>query len=278
MRSIIFLFLFVVSTAMADDMRSVGGEFTYYADVSMSLKDAKSAAIENAKLQAIAQEFGTAISQSTEQMDKSVNGKERTFFMQLSSSEVRGEWIEDTQEPVCQVVEILPDMLVLKATVSGKARAISNESVDFDAHVLRNGVEKRFADTDFKTGDDLYVRFRTPVDGYVCVYLIDETPTAYCLLPYSNDSDGMHEVKRNKEYIFFSNDKSDDNGDAEVDELHITCSDENGERNQVYVIFSPEPFTKAMDEQLSGLLPRQLSYDDFSRWLSKCRKETQKWD
>ncbi len=265
------LFLFISIACYAQKVKSVSGEFVYYADASMSLNDAKRSAVENARLQALANEFGTFISQSTEQMEQSVDGEESNFFMQLSSSEVKGEWLEDTAEPQCEVVEALTDMMVLKAKVSGKARAVSNEAVDFEAQVLRNGIEARFADTHFRDGDDMFMQFRAPVDGYVAIYLIDENHTAFCLLPYQNDADGQMPVRRDREYVFFAPSRKNDD-EKEVDELVMNCANGTVEHNQVYVIFSPNAFHKALDKQLNDTLPRQLSYKDFSQWLSKCRK------
>lgn len=195
--------------------------------------------------------------------------------MQLNSSEVKGEWLEDTMEPQCEVVEILTDMIVLKAKVSGKARTVSNEAVDFEALVLRNGTEARFADTHFRDGDDLFMLFRAPVDGYVAIYLIDENQTAFCLLPYQHDADGQMPVHRNKEYVFFASNRKGD-VEGEVDELTMNCGNGAVEHNQVYVIFSPNAFHKALDKQLNEALPRQLPYRDFTQWLSKCRKRDTK--
>lgn len=258
-------------------VKTISGEYTYYADPNMSVKEATAAAIENARLQAIAREFGTLLTQNTQQQDKAVNGRETNVFMQLNSMEVKGEWIRDVSEPET-TREILEDgTLAIKATVKIEARAISNEATEFEMKVLRNGTDARFMDTNFNSGDDLYLYLKTPVDGYVAVYLVDEEPTAYCLLPYSGDHDGLQPVKRNKEHVFFSPALASANDRDMVDELKITCSDDLMELNQLYVIFSPNPFTKAVDhdskEVISGdlILPRQLSYKDFSGWLNKQR-------
>ncbi|MBR1889759.1 MAG: DUF4384 domain-containing protein [Alloprevotella sp.] len=255
-----------------DGTKKVGGEFIYYADASLSLKEAKSLAIENAKLQAIAKEFGTIITQDTRSSDHLTESDERSYFLQLNSAEVKGEWVEDLKEPVCEVVEVLSDMLVIKTVVSGRARAISNDACEFEVKVLRNGTEARFADTNFKNGDDLFLSFRAPVSGYIAVYLIDEAPEAYCLLPYSKEDSGQQFVRHGREHIFFSPAHATPQDIYKVDELNMTCSDANVEHNQLYVIFSPNPFTKALDEQQDELIPRHLSFKDFSKWLSKCRK------
>ena len=44
----------------------------------------------------------------------------------------------------------------------------------------------------------------------------------------------------------------------------------------MYVVFSPKPFSKAMDNQVNEVLPRQLPYEKFSEWLTKCRKRDPK--
>lgn len=259
-------------TLCAQRVQKVCGEFTYYAEGNQSANDAKHAALEAAKLQAIANEFGTVITQSNVQKETSTNGEESTYFSSLSASEVKGEWIEDIGEPTYEI-SFVQDMLVVKCKVCGRAREISNEAVDFTATILRNGTEAKFADVNFHNGDDMFLLFRSPSDGYVAAYLIDETPSAYCLLPYMNNARGQQAVKHNQEYVFFSPAKAPKG--EQVDEYTLTCSNEI-ERNQVYVIFSPKPFTKALDSQVDDGLPRQLNYEDFSRWLSTCRKRDSK--
>ncbi len=259
-------------TLCAQRVQKVCGEYTYYAEGNQSSNDAKRAALEAAKLQAIANEFGTVITQSNVQKETSVNGEENSYFSQLSASEVKGEWMEDIGEPTYEI-SFVQDMLVVKCKVCGRAREISNEAVDFTATILRNGMEAKFADANFRNGDDMFLLFQSPADGYVAVYLIDETPTAYCLLPYMGNSKGQQAVKHNEEYVFFSPAKASKG--EQVDEYTLTCSNEI-ERNQVYVIFSPKPFTKALDNRIDDGLPRQLSYEDFSRWLSTCRKRDTK--
>lgn len=255
-------------TLCAQRVQKVCGEYTYYAEANQSLNDAKHAALLSARLQALANEFGTIISQSNSQKESSVNGKEDSYFFSLSEREVKGEWIEDIGEPTYDV-SFVQEMLVVKCKICGRARQLSNDAVDFTATVLRNGTESKHADVCFRNGDDMFLLFRSPADGYIAVYLVDETPTAYCLLPYIKNSNGQQPVGHDKEYIFFSPGKA---GKGEkVDEFTLTCSNDM-ERNQIYVIFSPQPFTKALDSQKDEGLPRQLSYEDFSKWLGTCRK------
>jgi hypothetical protein len=181
---------------------------------------------------------------------------------------VKGEWIEDVGEPKYEI-SFVQDMLVIHCEIVGKARPLSNEAADFKALLLRNGTESKFADVHFRQGDDMYLQFCAPLDGYVAVYLIDEVPNAYCLLPYRNNATGQQKVKRNEHYLFFSQAYAP-RGEV-VDEYTLTCQHEE-EYNTLYVIFSPKPFVKAMDAQMDEGLPRELSYEAFNKWLTTCRK------
>jgi hypothetical protein len=245
----------------------------------MSVKQAMTAAIENAKIQALAKEFGTSLQQSTISEMGQTGSKESESFNQLSIEEVKGEWIEDTKEPETKITATMNDgTLVIEAKVWGKARAVTNKAANFEASVLRNGTEKRFASAEFKEGDQMYVYFVAPADGYVCIYFVDESKTVSCLLPYAGDSDGQQPVKHGKEYVFFSSKYPYDVTPQIVDEYPLTCSDDIVEHDQLYVIYSPNPFTKAVDRQTNDKVmlnrqelsvPRQLSFDEFQKWLGQ---------
>ena len=77
---------------------TVKGEYVYLASPSQSVDEAKRIATERARIQALANEFGTVISQSisTAVMEGGSTGSQ---FQATSQSDVRGEWIADTREP-----------------------------------------------------------------------------------------------------------------------------------------------------------------------------------
>lgn len=49
----------------------------------------------------------------------------------------------------------------------------------------------------------------------------------------------------------------------------MTC-EKAAETNYIYIISSPNPFIKAIDNAVAGL-PRELKYEDFQKWLTKNR-------
>jgi hypothetical protein len=265
--------LFAVSAfstpLFAQRTAKVCGEYTYYAPKNVSPEDAEHTALERAKIDALAKEFGTTVAQNNSIVVKNKNEKSDISLLSLGGSEVKGEWIEDTKEPE-YAITYEQDMLVVKVTVCGKAREIVGAGVDFSAKILRNGTEAKYESDNFKSGDDLYLLFRSPVDGYLAAYLVDETPTAFCLLPYRGDAQGKVAVKAGKEYVFFSTAHAPKEAKATVDEYTMTC-ERSTEQNQIYVIFSPNEFTKANDAEAAGeiVLPRELAFEDFQKWLVK---------
>lgn len=266
--TLILLLMLLPLTVSAQRTQKVEGEYTYYASNNESMATAKAKAQEYARNQAIGKAFGTVISQVTSQTESYDDGEEHTHFAQLSQTEVKGEWMEDTRNPE-YTVEIIDDDIVIHCKVYGLAREHSNKTVDFEAIVLRNHPELKDANTLFKNGDDMYLYFESPATGYVAVYLVDEEQKAYCLLPYRHDSDGQQKVSGGEEYIFFSTDKATEEKRI-VDEYYLP-TDKAIERDKIYVIFSRKSFTKAVDHQNREGIPRELSYQDFQQWLGRQR-------
>jgi len=257
--------------SFAQKLQTAGGSYVYYAPENVSLEAAKQTALERAKIQIIADKFGTIVSQSSTTRTNIRNGKTQTDFQLLGGSEVKGEWIETLGEPRYEIT-YAQGMLVVKVHVEGRVREIASAGVDFKARVLRNGIEEKFESDEFRDGDDLFLAFQAPVEGYLTVYLYDGDQV-YCLLPYRAEGNGSVKIDANQRYLFFSC-KHPTKGVAPdcIDEYTLTCS-RTMELNKLYVIFSPHPFTKAVDsEGGSETTPRMLDFDSFQTWLVKCRK------
>ena len=255
----------------AQRVQKVTGNYTYYAPENVTVEEAKRTALDRAKQSAIADAFGTLVTQSNSTVITNQNGNTDSRFFSIGASEVKGEWIETTEEPKYNI-QYEGDMLVVSVEVAGRIREIVSAGIDFTAKVLRNGTEEKFADREFRDGDDMYLFFKSPVDGYLTVYLLDEAvQEVFCLLPYKASGDGAYFIEHDKPYILFSA-KDEKGNPSVVDEYTMTCSRET-EFNDIYVIFSPTAFVKANSVGSSNeLLPRQLSYKDFQKWLANNKK------
>ena len=270
---IVCLCLLCVGT-FAQRTEKVRAEYIYHAPENVSLEEAKRIALERAKIQAIADEFGTIVSQSNTTLVSNRNGESSSDFFSLGGNEVKGEWIETIGKPEYDI-NYEQGMLVVKAMVSGCIREIVSAQIDLRAEVLCNGTDLKFARTDFKSGDDLYLYFQSPVNGYLAVYLLDEvSQMVYCLLPYKSSSEAVTPIEKDKPYIFFSTKHAGDKGHL-IDEYTMTCNNPV-ERNTIYVVFSPNEFAKANSNNVDELLPQELSFEEFQRWFSEGRIKDKK--
>ena len=254
----------------AQKVKTVSGSYEYHAPKNISMEEAERIALERAKLQAIADEFGTVVSQSNFTSVSNRNGESDVDFFSLGGSETKGEWIETLGEPQFNRSFDEEGNLIIRVTVKGRIREINRAQIAIEAKVLCNGTDLKFERSDFRNGDDLYLYFKSPVDGYLNVYLLDEaTKTVYCLLPYRKSRQGAVFVKHDEDYLFFSK-KAAGMYSSEVDEYVMTCS-RNMERNILYVMFSPNEFAKCGLEKSGRNQPYQIAWLDFQKWVDKNR-------
>ena len=270
-RATLLLVLMTIAAAShAQKVQKVTATYTYHAPENITLEQAKATALDRAKLQAIADAFGTIVSQTNSTRVENHGEASAVDFLSIGGSDVRGEWIETTGEPQYEI-SYEQGMLVVKVSAKGRIREIVSAAIDIKARVLRNGVEDRFESEEFRSGDDLYLSFVSPVDGYLAVYLVDAEQRAFCLLPYRSQRDGIYKVTANRRYLFFNIKEAEPEERQFVDEYRMSCG-ESPEQNQIYIVFSPHPFAKAADNATAKLLPRELSFGDFQRWLAKCKR------
>lgn len=275
LRLIALIFVSTFSSVMlfAQKEMKVETEFTYHAPLNLSIIEAKNHALEQAKLAIIEEKFGSIVSRTTSTKINNSRGRSNVDIKTLGSSEVRGEWLRTIGEPEYSEPLITDEFIVITVKVKGIIREIKNAETNLDIKVLRNGFDNKFEDTNFRNYDDIYLSFTSPIDGYIAVYLIGENDEAFCLLPYPKQTNGKVPVAAGQAYTFFSPQHAPAEEKGYVEQYVMTC-EKSLEKNQLYVLFSPNPFTKAIDKNtMETILPRSLSYQDFQKWLAKCRSK-----
>lgn len=270
--AIVCIALSVSDNAMAQ-VKKVSGNFTYYGDKNDSPAMSKRKALEGARLDAISKEFGTIVSQDVLQADRVGSDGETSKFFSLSATEVKGEWIADEGNPVYVVSLDGDDNLVVNCRVSGTAKAITNESVDFEALALRNGNTKGNASTEYKSGDDLMLSVTAPVDGEISVFLLDEAGDVTLMLPYGQDIGQEAMIKKGYDYVFFDATKNEGSF-GEVDSFTLG-TDGQIEFNKLYVVFSPKKYSLPLCNNLEDGR-RVIKEEDFSKWLVRSRRNDPK--
>lgn len=265
----VIAYLLTIVSVNAQKVKTVSGEYTMYCPETMSIDDAKRAALEQAKIDALSAAFGTIVNQSNTTVMSNNNGESNVKFQSLSGSDVKGEWISDIDAPVYTITQG-DHVTIVTCKVKGKAREISGARVQYEVVVLRNGKDKRFQSVEFKDGDDMYMYFMSPVDGYLSVFLLDETSQiVYSILPYRRDKRAVFPIERNKEYILFSIDDAAPDFRNEVDEYQLGC-DGDKEYNTLYVLFSTDKIYRGSGYDVGDSeIPENIPFIEFRSRLGK---------
>lgn len=244
---------------------TIKGEYTYNIPSHISIDEGKHTALERAKIDALEKEFGSFLTQNTSTISQSVNGETDFRMYSRSGRQVKGEWLETIGEPEYKIgydPEQQSNYVTVKVT--GRAREIVKHKTDLQIKTLKNGTDLSHESTDFLSGDRFYMYFRSPIAGYVAIYLEDDAnQVVNCLLPYMSSNEPSVKVEANKDYIFFY--RTDPYSCA--DELTLNSS-HTVDYETVYIIFSPNIFTKA-NARLSKEenSPMELSHEELTRWI-----------
>ena len=127
--------------------------------------------------------------------------------------------------------------------------------------------------TEFMDGEQLYIYFKSPVDGFLSVFL-EDSEAVYRLLPYANmkpeNKNGV-QIKSDIDYLFFSPDNNSYTKSL-VDEMIMTLTKDGLEYNNIYIVFSREEYIKPglqKSHQTKGrIIPTSLSLHEFESWIS----------
>lgn len=269
--SLIIGALLICLVSLAGDIKHISITYEYTSDKpNESPEQAEQTALHLAKQKALEEYFGMDVVGITSAMQRNRQEGHKVSsssdVISLRETAVRGEWIETTSQKILDK-SFQKGFWHVKVYIAGRARNHSTEKPEINYAFINNAHDRQNRDQ-YHDGDDIFLRFTSPVSGALCVYLVDAEQNAYCLLPYQSATTGYQLIDANQDYLFFST-----STDPNADEYTLNTM-QSSEHNVLYVIFSPNTFTKAIDQQ-SGKnwrdeqLPRQLSYEDFMKWLAK---------
>ncbi len=271
LRLVAILMFSIPLAAYAQKTSTVSATYTYHAQEDISINEAKSIAFERAKIQALAEEFGTKVYNSNTIIAKNSEKCSSVDMLSIGGSDVKGEWLETTSGPDYEI-SYGNGLLVVKCSVKGRAREISGAGVELDAAILRNGMDRKFESDEFKSGDDMYLLFKSPVDGYIAVYLLDDDDRVYRLLPYRGVNGDSYSIKGKREYLLFSSEHCP-SADMNTVEEYTLEADKDIEMNRVYILFSRKPFVSAYNaEECGGELP-VAELEKFLKWAASMRSK-----
>jgi hypothetical protein len=229
---------------------------------------------ELAKINAIENAFNTYVSQESNVI---VNSGKSDFRI-IGTTKVKGEWIEtldkklteDTRDEVGQFGN--EKSIWITCIIKGRIKeATPKANIEF---ATLSCPRLNCRSTTFSSGEQLYLYFKSPMDGYLSVYL-DDGNTVNRLLPYINSLNSSSiNVKADKEYFFFV--KGENNLEQEkTDEIELYALKKQ-EYNTLYIIFSETNYFKPILSQEKVLdngflMPKSLPKYKFEEWLSENR-------
>ena len=248
----------------AQEAKQVYGKSVVVWTDDMTRGQVRQEGIKKARMIAIKDSFNEVITSRTSMQEGIVDGEEYTGYSEDVSILQRAEWVEDTRQPEFSD-SISGETQFLITEVWGLAREKKDFGIDLKWKILCGGTDSSFENNIFNNGQRLYIKFLSPLNGYLAIYLLD-AKQAYCLLPYKNQAEGRYRITGGKEYCLF--DKSTDS-QAPTYKMTTKAPKEN---NEIVVVFSPNRFTKCAEMRGSTRQTNHVSRQDFEDWLKQLRR------
>lgn len=263
---VIFVILLFCLNGSSQKPIKVVATYTYHANRNETPAEAEKIALLRAQIKAIEEAFGLNVSETTSSIISTQFDED--FFSSYSNSSIKGEWIKTIGKPVYEY-EFEDRIPVIKCTVEGYVKEITGLRTDFEAIILKNSPNLRFASNEFNSGDEMFLYFKSPSGGYLNVFLLcNDDDTALCLLPYRGSKEGTFKIDADKEYFLFSKDRASIHPEL-VDEYKLT-SERPIEFDDLVIIFSPDKFNKVSlkvnEEEITAI--KETSIGKFNKWLA----------
>lgn len=275
--SIFFIVLGMISISQAQKIVRTEGSSQVKQESHMTFIETRNLAIEQAKIAAIENVFGSYVEQQT---DMTIEDG-MTFYNIIGSTKVRGEWIETIDEPKIstRIQQINTetgkrDIIWVSCDIKGKVRMVLPRAI-LNYEIL-NTPNPQSRTTSFLDGEQLYLYFKSPVDGYLSIFLEDDDGV-YRLFPYMKMAPEFKNgalVIGDKDYLFFSPAFNSFTSSV-VDEMIMNFTKDRTEYNYIYIVFSQDeyvkPTLKASFQSKERIIPSSLSKFEFDEWLSNNR-------
>ncbi|MBQ0085316.1 MAG: hypothetical protein KBS65_03640 [Prevotella sp.] len=273
----IFIFLFFcVCYSVTFAQRTVvsTGTYTYILKDNETPKAGEQKVLELAMQDAVKKAFGRRVGVKNLLNIGNKNGESSSDFSSYGWNLVNGTWVETIGKP--QINRTFDDEghIVFSCTITGKVKEGIDDTIDLEVKALKDPNNLLSESSEFfgstagdNRGDRLYLYFKSPVAGYLNVYLVDEdNGIAYCLLPERDATSGTYKVRRNHEYCFFKGKETNSDRSGRV---YFTC-EKPIEHNTIHVVFSPREFlTSTFDSHKEDYLADTLPLSDYEAWFAR---------
>ena len=269
----ILSFLFICSSLIGQVRVVESGDLTYRQPADWTYIQFEGWMVEQARLKALADAFGTHVASEF----VAVNGE----GMQLSSSQVKGEWVQTVSKeitPLCQEGE----GGWYKINVKGKARSLPDRTAVLEFEVTQDIQGDRHIQH-ISHDQRLRALFQSPVDGYV-LFFYQEGDRVYELS--SDGSLDAEKVQGQVAYSLFlkpSERESVNLGEWSLGWLdryswsfRLTNHGTENENGTVIAVFDRSTFSPPVTRISAGqdekTALRELSFKQFESWKAELQR------
>jgi len=277
LRYLATVFLFILSgmsiiNAQRAKIETSKGTAQIRVEENVTKEDARRKVEQMAIIDAITNAFGQYVEQ--ESILTVQSGKSR--FNIIGTTKVKGEWVEtidksfeeDSRDEKGQFGTV--KTLWITCNIKGRVKeATPKANIEYQTLSYPNMNSRS---TTINSGEKFFLYFRSPVNGFLSVFLDDGNKISR-LLPYNSMSSfNAVNVEADREYIFFSFKPEHEYFKNLIpDAVYLSTSNES-EINTVHIIFSEEKYFKPGLEKIEKMedmyIPQWLSRKDFETWLA----------
>jgi len=229
-----------------------------------TIEQAEDEALNAAIMEKLAAEFGTFVARDSWHDMATENGETTISHSSTGHNIVKGELLGIIGKPKLKLEDV-DGIKTIHVQVKFKARELKEARAMFEGAVCMNTPEGLTEKEEFRDGDAFCIRFRSPVNGYLAVY-IEENGEVYRLTPIYGEE--VCAIEAQKEYVF---------GLSDDYEYFLECEQQSA-IDHIYYIFSPNRFPIGLDKfnydrtknREVGDFPMQDA-KRFYKWLYDCR-------
>ncbi len=269
---IILLLIIIPFSLKAQKTKRSSGTSQVRVEDNMTKEEARKKAEELAKIDAITNAFGQYVEQEANITVQ--NG--RSNFNIIGTTKVKGEWMSELDKSFKEESrdEKTTFGIVKTQWITCNIKGIVKEAapkanIDYQTLNFPNQTSRV---TSFISGESFFLYFKSPVTGFLSVYL-DDGENIYRLLPYDDMAYlNTVPVTADKSYLFFSPNKEFNYFGNRVDEL-ILFTPKKSEMNTLHILFSEKEYFKPIldsnyTDENGKIVPKSLSKKEFENWLA----------
>lgn len=244
---------------------------------NMTKEQARDKAEDLAMINAVENAFGTYVEQDADiKVDNGV-----VSYNIIGTTRVKGEWLRTTKKVFKEDIQDQIDndknkekVIWITCNIEGEVREIRSKA-NLEIKSMRCPIPE-CETTAFLDAQSFHVYFKSPVDGYLSVFMEENGEATRRLFPYLNQgNESAVKIEGDQPYYLFTNSGDLNRFGTKADEIELYTYN-TIEYNTIYVLFSPIPYCKPILSNATLLpdgyvLPKAISTIKFQEWLAECR-------